>query len=222
MRLGFSGHCCPDPAQIAAYAREVHPEVMFGVPRVWEKVYAGVNAALAADPDKKQKFDEAVAAAMPIMAAERRRARPPRSSRRPGTSSTPWPSPPSASLVGLDALVVGITGAAPIPRQILEWFNAIGVPLTRDLRHERDHRADDLGARPTIKPGHVGPAIPGCEVRIADDGEVICRGGNVFQGYFKEPDKTAETLDRRLAALRRHRRDGRRRLPARSSTARRS
>src|SRR4029453_18915966 len=45
-----------------------------------------------------------------------------------------------------------------------------------------------------IRPGTVGRAIPGCEVRIADDGEVICRGGNVFQGYLNEPQKTADTL----------------------------
>ena len=46
-----------------------------------------------------------------------------------------------------------------------------------------------------IKPGTVGPAIPGCEVTLADDGEVICRGGNVFQGYLNDPEKTAEALD---------------------------
>ena len=46
-----------------------------------------------------------------------------------------------------------------------------------------------------IKPGTVGPAIPGCEVALAEDGEVICRGGNVFHGYLNDPEKTAEALD---------------------------
>ncbi len=58
MLRGFAVTSCPDPTQIAAYAHEVHPELMFGVPRVWEKVYLGVNAALAADPESKQKFEE--------------------------------------------------------------------------------------------------------------------------------------------------------------------
>ena len=46
-----------------------------------------------------------------------------------------------------------------------------------------------------VKAGTVGPAIPGCEVRLAEDGEVICRGGNVFRGYLNDPEKTAEALD---------------------------
>ena len=71
MMSGLTVTSCPDPTQIAAYAREVHPEIMFGVPRVWEKIYLGVNAALAADPEKQQKFDEGVAAALEIKAAER-------------------------------------------------------------------------------------------------------------------------------------------------------
>jgi long-chain acyl-CoA synthetase len=194
MRLGFTITCCPDPTQIATYAREVHPEVMFGVPRVWEKVYLGVNAALAAEPDKKQKFDEAVAAALPIIEA-----------RRQGTITTDqqetWDFLDAVAfstvrgLVGLDSLRLGITGAAPIPRQILEWFNALGIPLSEIYGMSETTGPMTWEAHPDrIKPGTVGPAIPGCEVRIADDGEVICRGDNVFQGYFKAPDKTAETL----------------------------
>ncbi len=194
MRLGFTVTCCPDPAQIATYAREVHPEVMFGVPRVWEKVYLGVNAALAADPEKKQKFDEAVAAALPIAEARRR-----------GTITAEqqetWDFLDAVAfstvrgLVGLDALRLGITGAAPIPRQILEWFNALGIPLTEIYGMSETTGPMTWEAHPDrIKPGTVGPSIPGCEVRIAEDGEVICRGDNVFQGYFKSPAQTAETL----------------------------
>ena len=59
---------CPDTGKIAEYLREVKPHIGFGVPRIWEKIAAGVEAALGADPEKKQKFDEAVAAATPIVA----------------------------------------------------------------------------------------------------------------------------------------------------------
>jgi long-chain acyl-CoA synthetase len=194
MRLGFTISCCPDPAQIASYAREVHPEVLFGVPRVWEKVYLGVNAALAADTAKKQGFDEAVAAALPIAEARRR-----------GTITAEqqetWDFLDAVAfstvrgVVGLDSLRIAITGAAPIPRQILEWFNALGIPLSEIYGMSETTGPMTWEAHPDrIKPGTVGPAIPGCEVRIADDGEVICRGDNVFQGYFKAPDKTADAL----------------------------
>ncbi len=64
--FGYEVTTCPDPSQIATYAREVHPNIIFGVPRVWEKVYGGVQGALALDPEKKAQFDEAIAAASPI------------------------------------------------------------------------------------------------------------------------------------------------------------
>ncbi|MCP3987848.1 MAG: AMP-binding protein, partial [Actinomycetia bacterium] len=54
LAFGLEVTCCPDPAQFAVYAGEVHPHIMFGVPRVWEKVYSGVQAALAADPEKEK------------------------------------------------------------------------------------------------------------------------------------------------------------------------
>ncbi len=192
MVSGLSVTSCPDPTQIAAYAREVHPEIMFGVPRVWEKVYLGVNAALAADPEKKEKFEEGLAAAIEIKAAERA-----------GTATQEqkdtWAFLDAVAfsqvraLLGLDALMVAITGAAPIPRPILEWFNAVGIPMSEIYGMSETSGPMTWDAW-EIRPGTVGRAIPGCEVRIADDGEVICRGGNVFQGYLNEPQKTAETL----------------------------
>jgi long-subunit acyl-CoA synthetase (AMP-forming) len=191
--LGYEVTTCPDPAKIAEYARLVRPNFMFGVPRVWEKVYAGVNAALAADPDKQGKFTEAVEAARPIARAlawgdatpEQRKT---------------WEFLDTVAfstvrqLVGLDQLELAITGAAPIPAEMLEWFRAIGIPLAEIYGMSESSGPMTFSAW-KVKPGTVGRAIVGCDVRLAEDGEVICRGGNVFPGYLDDPEKTAEALD---------------------------
>ncbi len=192
MAGGYTVTCCPDPTQIATYARLVHPQVLFGVPRVWEKVYAGVNGALSLDPEKKAKFDEGLALALQIKEAERN-----------GTATQEqldtWAFLDAVAfstvrqLVGLDECLLAITGAAPLPREILEWFNAIGVPLS-EVYGMSESTGPMTFTPHANKPGYVGKTIPGTETRIAEDGEVIFRGGNVFQGYFKEPQKTADTL----------------------------
>ena len=191
--FGYEVTTCPDPSQIATYLREVHPNFMFGVPRVWEKIYAGINAALGADPEKSQQFNDAVATSGPI--AERMDW---------GTATDEDLATfqfldevafrPVRALVGLDQLEAGITGAAPIPAEILAWFRAIGVPLS-EIYGMSESSGPMTWTATRIKAGTVGPAIPGCEVELADDGEIICRGGNVFQGYYKEPEKSAEALD---------------------------
>ncbi len=192
MVVGMQVTSCPDPTQIATYAREVHPEMMFGVPRVWEKVYLGVNAALSADPEKQQKFEEGLAAALEIKAAER-------AGSATQEQKDTWDFLDAVAfsqvraLLGLDALLVAITGAAPIPRSILEWFNAIGVPLS-EIYGMSECSGPMTWDAWKIRPGTVGRAIPGCEVKLTDEGEVVCRGGNVFKGYLKQPDKTAESL----------------------------
>ncbi|HJR23870.1 MAG TPA: AMP-dependent synthetase/ligase [Acidimicrobiales bacterium] len=190
---GYEVTTCPDPGQIAGYAREVHPEIMFGVPRVWEKIHAGVQAALSADPEKKQQFDEAVAAAAPIV--ERRTA---------GTASEEDEATYAfldevafagvRSLIGLDAVRFALTGAAPIPPELITWYRAIGVPLSEI--YGMSESSGPITWEPfEVKVGTVGVAFPGVDVFLADDGEVCCRGGNVFLGYLDDPEKTAEALD---------------------------
>jgi long-chain acyl-CoA synthetase len=192
MARGFTVTTCPEPTGIAAYAKEVHPEIVFGVPRVWEKIYAGVNGALALDPDKKAGFDDGVAAALPIKAAER-----------DGTITDEqretWAFLDAVAfslvrdLIGLDAVRVAITGAAPLPREVLEWFNAIGVPLSEI--YGLSETSGPMTWEPyAIRPGTVGRAIPGCEVRLGEDNEVLCRGGNVFGGYYRSPEQTSAAL----------------------------
>ncbi len=190
--FAFEVSCCPDPSLFAAYTTAVRPQLLFGVPRVWEKLYAGVTAALAADPEKGAKFDEAVEAAKPIVDKIDW-----------GTATddevATWNFLDEVAfstvreLVGLDQVELAITGAAPIPADLLSWFRAIGVPLA-EIYGMSESSGPMTFTPDHVKAGTVGPAIVGVEVRLGDDGEILCRGGNVFVGYLDNPEATAETL----------------------------
>jgi long-chain acyl-CoA synthetase len=184
--------CCPNTAQVAAYASEVHPDTFIGVPRVWEKLYAGVNAALGADPEKAKAFNDAVETALPISERMTR-----------GTATQEdidtWNFLDQIAfrgvraLIGLDQTQIGISGAAPIPAEILAWFRAIGVPLTEGYGMSETTAVLTWSA--AAKAGYVGQGAVGVEVKVADDGEVLARGGNMFVGYLGQPEKTAEAID---------------------------
>ena len=97
-------------------------------------------------------------------------------------------------MIGLDQCIAAISGAAPIAVEVFDFFRALGVPIS-EIYGMSESSGPMTWAPFQIKAGTVGPAIPGCEVRLAEDGEVICRGGNVFRGYLDDPEKTAEALD---------------------------
>ena len=193
MFFGYEIITCPEAGLLAQYCREVRPEILFGVPRVWEKFHAGVNASLDADPARATQFNAAVEAAMPIVEA-----------RTVGSATAEQEATwkfldeaafaPLRKLLGFDALMCAVTGAAPIPRELLSWFRAIGVPLSEI--YGLSETSGPMTWDPwKVRLGTVGRAIPGCEVLLAEDREIICRGGNIFAGYLDDPEKTAEAID---------------------------
>jgi len=190
--LGYEVTCCPEPGQIAAYCGEVRPHVLFGVPRVWEKLHAGLVGALSADPEKAQQFAEGVEAAKPI-ALRRSWGEASEEDEATWAFLDEAAFAPVRTMLGLDQLEVAVSGAAPIPPDLLSWFRGIGVPLS-EVYGMSENTGLMTWTAERVKPGTVGPAAPGTEVRIAEDGEVVCRGPHVFQGYLNDPEKTAETL----------------------------
>ncbi|MCB0970040.1 MAG: long-chain fatty acid--CoA ligase [Acidimicrobiales bacterium] len=190
--LGYEVTCCPEPGQIAAYCAEVRPHVLFGVPRVWEKLHAGLVGALSADPEKAQQFAEGVEAAKPI-ALRRSWGEASEEDEATWAFLDEAAFAPVRTMLGLDQLEVAVSGAAPIPPDLLSWFRGIGVPLS-EVYGMSENTGLMTWTAERVKPGTVGPAAPGTEVRIAEDGEVVCRGPHVFQGYLNDPEKTAETL----------------------------
>ncbi len=190
--FGAQVTCCPETSQLTAYTSEVRPNVFIGVPRVWEKLYAGVKAALSGDPEKSKAFNDAVDAALPIVEKMTH-----------GTATQEeidtWNFLDQVAfqtvrgLIGLDETEICITGAAPLPAEILAWFRAIGVPLTEGYGMSETTAVLTWANAP--KPGCVGRAATAVEIKIAEDGEVLCRGGNNFVGYLGKPEQTAETID---------------------------
>lgn len=193
MVLGFDVTCCPDTDALIEHFTHAHPQIVFGVPRMWEKVHHGVQAALASRPDDQAKFDDGVRLALQIKQAER-----------DGTITAEqratWDFLDAVAfaqvrqLIGLDATLCAVSGAAPIPRDVLLWFDAIGVPISEVYGLSESSGPITWSPGAANRPGLVGLPIPGCEVAIADDGEVLCRGGNVFVGYLRQPAQTATAL----------------------------
>ena len=190
---GYEVTTCPDTSQLAEHLREVRPHLLFGVPRVWEKLRAGVEAVLAADVERHAKFNDAIthAKAINFRIAD-------------GTVSEDDRGTlefldviafaPVRDALGLDHIEVAVTGAAPAEPEMLDWFRAIGIPLTEI--YGMSESAGPIAWTPVVvEAGTIGPAIPGGELRLADDGEILYRGGNVFVGYLGRDDATAETID---------------------------
>ncbi len=184
---------CPDPSLLTTYLGPVKPNIVFGVPRVWEKVYGGLNAMIAGDPENAVKFDAAVEEAIPL-----------RDKVTWGTATDEEAARLDEidaenfalvrALLGLDELEMAVTGAAPIPARLISWFRAIGIPLA-EVYGMSENTGPMTFERFLVKAGTVGKKLPGTELAIFPDGEVCCRGGHVFVGYLNDPEKTAEAID---------------------------
>ncbi|HEV2994083.1 MAG TPA: AMP-binding protein, partial [Acidimicrobiia bacterium] len=191
--FGFEITTCPEPGLVAQYLPEVRPQLLFAVPRIWEKMHAGVLAVAHADPDQ----ETALTAALEV--GEREQAYRARGEDLPADLAAEYAThEPTLAfvrhLLGLDAVVAAISGAAPIPSGVLRFFRNLGLDLS-EIYGLSETSGPMTWAPFRVKVGTVGPAIPGCEVRLDDDGEVLARGGNIFRGYLNDPEKTADALD---------------------------
>jgi long-chain acyl-CoA synthetase len=195
----ISGHVtyfCPDVTQILQTLTDVRPTFFGAVPRIWEKLHAGIMAGIAREPDEKRKAMVlgALEVSREVLAREQRGETVPDELRSKRAAVEPVFGAIRAK-VGLDKVVVTVTGAAPTPKQVLEFFHAIGVRISEVWGMSELGVVSSVNPIDKIKLGSIGVMIPGAEAKIADDGELLVRGGMVMSGYYKEPGKTAETID---------------------------
>jgi long-chain acyl-CoA synthetase len=195
MFYGDCIHCCPNPREMVAYTIEVRPTMWGGVPRIWEKLKVAMEGAMAAEPDPERK--EAIERALDV---GRRRVAAYLAGEVPPDLEAEWQRADEEvfagirAMLGLDQVESFVVGAAPTPPEVIEFFLAIGIELCELWGMSETASAATLNPPGRVRVGTVGPPLPGVEVRLADDGEVMVRGPIVMKGYRNLPERTAEAM----------------------------
>jgi long-chain acyl-CoA synthetase len=172
----------------------VRPTVMTGVPRVFEKFHHAVLDAVANAPaPRKALFHWAMAVAWAVAGARLEGKRPPL------WALLQHPLADALVLAKIRARVGGrlrlmVSGSAPLARTTGEFLFAVGLPITEAYGLTESSPGISVNPPAAVRLGTVGIPVPGVEVRIADDGEVLARGPNIMQGYFNRPEETAAVL----------------------------
>jgi long-chain acyl-CoA synthetase len=192
--VGYAIAFLPDPMQAAAALPAVRPTVFPSVPRVYEKVHTAVVAKFDAETGVKRKLiDWALAVGRRVSVLRR--------------AGKPVPRALAIQHKLADKLVyakvkeklggrlrLAISGGAPLSLEIAEFFHAIDILLVEGYGLTECTTAASTNTHEAYRFGTVGRPLPGTEVKLAEDGELLIRSETVFQGYYKEPAATAEVL----------------------------
>jgi long-chain acyl-CoA synthetase len=190
--FGMTVTTCPNPREIVAFLPAVKPTWFFAVPRIFEKLKAGLEGHLSTQGE--QTVGWLVAARRKVELEQ---------------AGEPVPEDVAATaaegeeklfaglraMLGLDEAISVNAGAAPTPRDVLVFFHAIGVPLGELWGMSETTGVGAVNPPERVRIGTVGPPSLGVEMRLADDGELLVRGDVVMIGYRNQPEKTAEALD---------------------------
>lgn len=194
--VGASVYYAESLEKVRDNLRSVQPTLFFGVPRVWEKFHAAARARFEELAGLKRfLIDWAGGVAARVHAASFKGEAPGLALRLQYGLARRLVFRKLKRAIGLGRCRYHVSGAAPLSAEVLRFFVRLDIPI-----HEVYGQSEDAGPTSFNRPGctrlgTVGPPFPGVDVRIAEDGEILVRGPNVFKGYFKDPDATAEALD---------------------------
>ncbi|MFO7265252.1 MAG: AMP-binding protein [Bacillota bacterium] len=192
---GYTVNFCENTDTVLQDMREISPTLLFAVPRIWEKIHSRIELQVQeTDWVKRTAYRLAVGAGRRYSSAVERHGRAPLPLRAAYALARLAVLHPLTRRVGLDRVRFAISGAAPISPDVLRYFLSLGVPIREVYGQTEGSGPTTIHQGGRIKPGTVGQPLPGVEVRIADDGEILVRGPNVFKGYYKDPEATARTL----------------------------
>ncbi len=193
--FGLQITCCEDPRQVLSYLPEVRPSWFFAVPRIWEKLKAGLETMLAAQPqEQRQRTQAALEAALRKVRLEQEGVEVPAGLAAEVAQADAEIFAGLRAMLGLDQVEAINVGAAPTPVEVLEFFHAIGLPLAELWGMSETCGAGSVNPRERIKIGTVGPPAPGVQLKLDSDGEVLIKSDVVMRGYRNLPEKTSEVF----------------------------
>jgi long-subunit acyl-CoA synthetase (AMP-forming) len=194
MLFGQTVTCLADASQLFACSAAVRPTAWGGVPRVWEKLKAAIESSLAVDAERRRRFEDALA-----VGRERVQAR--RTGRASEELERRWRAADEAvfaklrAMLGLDRCEFFGVGAAPMPVEVLDFFAAAGIEIAEMWGASECTGNSTINPPGAVRPGTVGKPLPGVEMRLAADGELLVRGPSVMKGYRGDPQASAEAID---------------------------
>ena len=194
--MGFEITSVPDHRLVMEVLPEVRPNWFFAVPRIWEKLRGGLQAMVAGQPDEQREpLEQALSAAIEKVRLEQAGEEVPAELAATVAEADEKYFAALRAMLGLDQVVTINVGAAPTPLEVLEFFHAIGLPLAELWGMSETCGGGTVNPPGEVRLGTVGPAVPGVELKLAEDGEVMIRGDLIMLGYRNMADETAATID---------------------------
>ena len=192
--VGYTLAFCPDPYAVAEALSAVRPTVFPSVPRVYEKVHTGVSAKFAeARGIRRRLIDWALAVGRQVSEVRQQGRRvPPALAARHRIADRLVYSKVKDRLGG--RVRICVSGGAPLAREIIEFFHSIDILILEGYGLTECTTAATVNRPTQFRFGTVGPVLPGVEVRLAEDGEVLIKTETIFAGYFKDDAATKEVL----------------------------
>ena len=188
--------CAPNPREILSYLPQVRPNWFFAVPRIWEKLKAGLEAMQASRPEEERRpVQEALAVSLERVRLLQRGEPVPAELEAAVAQADASLFSKLREMLGLDQAISVNVGAAPTPVEVVEFFHALGIELAELWGMSETCGVGTVNRPGAVRIGTVGPAAPGVELKLADDGELLCRGAFLMSSYRNQPERTAEALD---------------------------
>jgi long-subunit acyl-CoA synthetase (AMP-forming) len=187
---------CPELTEMLGYVQHVRPIVAGGVPRVLEKLWAGLGAKLQAEPPRRRRLAHAaIGTGRQVVRRRQRGQTVPLVLRARHALLDRLVLAKIRAALGMDRCRYLLSGAAPLAVDLAESFAALGLPVVEMWGLSETSGVVTGNPPDAIRIGTVGPPLAGIELKLADDGEVLVRGPITTPGYYRQPEATAALLD---------------------------